>query len=235
MSGLRAGAKPSRKKASTSATSCGSHAATAPKASSSSTRPASNTMRWRLKVSGGHRPTSSAASGASSASRSSDASVAARRWRLLDRDEVELAAAVGIGAPRRPGGEEVVADAEAGLEHDEALASAPACGQRVAVEEDVARLGERARARVVDVVVARRAWRAVVVADDRSRARSASSSRGGCVAARREPREQPVARDVEAAIGEHRGRHARQRVMQAARRVGVGRPRAPAGRCRCGS
>ena len=76
IAGLRAGAKPSRKKASTSATSCGSQASTAPNASSSSTLPSSTAMRCRLQVSGGHRSASSAASGASDASRSSDAKVA---------------------------------------------------------------------------------------------------------------------------------------------------------------
>ena len=57
------------------------------------------------------------------------------RRRAFDRDDVKLAAALGVGAPRRPGGEEVVAQAEAGLEDDEALAPAPASGERIAVEE----------------------------------------------------------------------------------------------------
>src|SRR5678816_1345639 len=70
---------------------------------------------------------------------------------------------------RGPGGEEVVAEAEPALEHDEAILAAPARGERIAVEEDVARLGERSRARVVDVAVLDRSWRAVVVADDSRR------------------------------------------------------------------
>ncbi len=77
--------------------------------------------------------------------------VVARGRVLVDRDEPQPLAALAVVAPRGPGREEVVAEPEAGLEHDEARAPLPARGQPVAAEEDVARLPERAGARVVDV------------------------------------------------------------------------------------
>ncbi len=166
ISGLRAGAKPSRKNASTRATSCGSQASTAPNASSSSTAPSSNAIRCRLQVSGGQWR-------GELGSQRNERIVARdarerglRRRRLLDRDEVELAAARRVVAPRGPGREEVVAEAEPGLEDDEAIAAAPARGERAVGEEHVASLRERARARVVDVAVLGRSRRAVVVDDD---------------------------------------------------------------------
>ena len=66
---------------------------------------------------------------------------------LLDRYEVQPAAALGIAPPRLPGGEEVEAEAEAGLEDDEALAPRPALRQAVAPEEHVLGLRRAARRR----------------------------------------------------------------------------------------
>ena len=74
---------------------------------------------------------------------------------LLDRYVVQPAAALRIAPPRLPGGEEVEAEAEAGLEDDEALAARPACGERIALQEDVLGLLEPARCAVVDVVEGR--------------------------------------------------------------------------------
>ena len=82
----------------------------------------------------------------------------------LDREEVQLRRAFAIVAPGLPGREEVVAEAEAGLEHDELLASAPARRQRVAGEEDLAGLGQRALTRVIDVTELGRAWQSVGIA-----------------------------------------------------------------------
>jgi hypothetical protein len=92
--------------------------------------------------------------------------VGPRRRRAFDRDEVELAAALCVGTPCGPGGEEIGAQTETGLEDDEAFAAAPARRQRVAVEEDVTCLRERALARVVDVAVLGRARRPVGVTHD---------------------------------------------------------------------
>ena len=69
----------------------------------------------------------------------------------LDREEVQAVRALRIFLPRFPGREEVVAETEAGLEHDEPLATAPAPRQAVAGEEDVPCLGQGALPRVVDV------------------------------------------------------------------------------------
>ena len=77
--------------------------------------------------------------------------VGGTRRMQLDGEEVEPLAALRIVAPGCPSSEEVVAQAEAGLGDHEARAAAPALGQAVAGEEDVARLLERAGARVVDV------------------------------------------------------------------------------------
>jgi hypothetical protein len=56
-------------------------------------------------------------------------------------------------APGLQRGEEIEAEAEAGLEDDEAGAVAPALRQAVAGEEDMAGLGQAAGAGVVDVAV----------------------------------------------------------------------------------
>ena len=79
---------------------------------------------------------------------------------LFDRHVMQPAAARRIGAPGFPGGEEVEAEAEAGLEDDEALAPGPARGQRVALEEDVRGLRGAASCAVVDVVEGRGVRRA---------------------------------------------------------------------------
>ncbi len=78
--------------------------------------------------------------------------IVARRRMHLQRDEVQPLAALRIVAPRGPRGEEVVAQAETGLEDGEACATAPAFGQAVAGEEDGARLFERTFARVIEIV-----------------------------------------------------------------------------------
>ncbi len=70
---------------------------------------------------------------------------------LLDRDEMQSAAARGVAAPRLPGGEEVQAEAESGLEDDEALAPGPARRKVVAGEEYMPRLRVPAAGAVVDV------------------------------------------------------------------------------------
>src|SRR5688572_5700363 len=74
---------------------------------------------------------------------------------------MQLAAARRIAPPRLPGDEEVEAEAEAGLEDDEAAASGPALRQLVPLQEDVAALAGAARGAVVDVVERRRVRRAV--------------------------------------------------------------------------
>ncbi len=217
IAGLRAGAKPSRKNASTRATSCGSQAATSPKASSSSTRPASKAMRCRFHVSGGHCPASSSASGSEERIARDRGEVGARRRRAFDRDEVELAAALCVGAPRGPGGEEIGAETEAGLEDDEALAAAPARGQRVAVEKDVTCLRERAVARVVDVAVLGRARRAVGITHDRGGADRRRVHRGVAVVEAPRAASQASSRLARAGqpfVREHVGRHARERGVQ---------------------
>src|SRR5882724_12465005 len=56
---------------------------------------------------------------------------------LFQRDEVQPAATRRVAPPGLPGGEEIEAEAEAGLEDHEALAAGPALRQAVAGEEDV--------------------------------------------------------------------------------------------------
>src|SRR4051812_30965411 len=80
---------------------------------------------------------------------------------LLDRNEMQPPAARGILPPRLPGGEEIEAEAEAGLDDGEALAPGPALRQAVAGEEDVARLCQAAAGAVIDVGERRRPGRAV--------------------------------------------------------------------------
>ncbi len=74
------------------------------------------------------------------------------QWVLFDRDEEQALAVRWVVAPGGPGGEEVVAEAETGLEDREALAAAPARGQSVARQEHLLRLCEGAAPRVVEVV-----------------------------------------------------------------------------------
>ena len=91
------------------------------------------------------------------------------QWMLLDRDEVQPLAARRVVAPGGPGGEEVVAQAEAGLEDREALAAAPARGQLVAGQEHLLGLRIGAAARVVEIVEGGRAGGAGVAEVDFSR------------------------------------------------------------------
>ena len=65
---------------------------------------------------------------------------------------MQLPATLLAAPPRVPRREKVVAEAEAGFEDDEALASLPAFGQAGAGEKNMARLLERAGSRVVDIV-----------------------------------------------------------------------------------
>ncbi len=78
---------------------------------------------------------------------------------LLDRDEAQPLAALRIGAPGRPGGEEVVAQPEARLQHGERVACLPARRQVVAGQEHVRGLRERAVGSVVAIVETRRSRR----------------------------------------------------------------------------
>jgi hypothetical protein len=81
---------------------------------------------------------------------------------LLHGDEDQALAALRIVTPGGPGGQEVVAQAEAGFQDDEAGAALPAPGQAVALQEDVPCLGEGTVAGVIDVLEARRPGQAVV-------------------------------------------------------------------------
>src|SRR5437868_10943928 len=92
---------------------------------------------------------------------------------LLHRNEVQLAAALRVAAPRLPGDEEIQADAEAGLEDGEALAAAPALGQAVAGDEHVARLRRAAFGAVVDVAERLRVRRSLLEREPRRYERSA--------------------------------------------------------------
>src|SRR5207302_4244571 len=80
-----------------------------------------------------------------------DPEIGKRERMLLHRDEMELAAARRVAPPRLPGGEEIEAEAEAGLEDHEALATGPALGQAIAGEEDVPGLLRSAGGAVVNV------------------------------------------------------------------------------------
>ncbi len=80
-----------------------------------------------------------------------DLQVVQRERMLLDRDVVQARRARGVAPPRLPGGEEIEAEAEAGLEDDEALSAGPALRQTVALQKDVLRLPRAAGGAVVDV------------------------------------------------------------------------------------
>src|ERR1035438_5174586 len=80
---------------------------------------------------------------------------------LLDGNEVQPPAVLGIVAPGLPGGEEIEPQAEAGLKNDKYITLPPASGQAVAVEKDVTGLFEPAGRRMVDVAEGRRVGRAV--------------------------------------------------------------------------
>ena len=101
---------------------------------------------------------------------------------LFQRDEDQPLAALRIRPPGRPGGQEVVAQAEAGLQHHEALAALPASGQAVAAQEDMASLSEGAGGGVVDIAVVGRAGGAVGQQVDAGGGdRGSSVHRGGIV------------------------------------------------------
>src|SRR5712691_9566342 len=79
----------------------------------------------------------------------------------LHRDEMQLAAARRVAPPRQPGGEEIEAEAEAGLEDHEALAAGPALRQAIAGEEDVPGLRRPPGSAVIHVAELLRPGRAV--------------------------------------------------------------------------
>ena len=82
-----------------------------------------------------------------------DGEVGGRERVLLEGNEVQPSAALRVGAPGLPGGEEVQPEAEAGFENDAAVASLPALRQFVAAEKDVARLRRAAVGGVIDIAV----------------------------------------------------------------------------------
>src|SRR3954462_15778713 len=69
-------------------------------------------------------------------------------WMLFNGDVMQFPR---MAAPCLPGGEEIEAEAEAGLEDDEALAAGPALLDRVALREDKASLLGAASLAVVHV------------------------------------------------------------------------------------
>lgn len=80
----------------------------------------------------------------------------------LDADKVQARARSGVTLPGVPRREEVEPDAEAGLQHDEVVATRPAIRQPVATQEHVPGLRKATLGRVVHVPVARRPWRAAL-------------------------------------------------------------------------
>src|SRR5882672_3057687 len=80
---------------------------------------------------------------------------------LFNRNKMETPAARGIAAPRLPGGEEVEAEAEAGLEDDEALAPAPPGRELISIQENEASLFQPSGGAVVDVAERLRVGNAV--------------------------------------------------------------------------
>src|SRR5438477_13102455 len=89
------------------------------------------------------------------------AQIGEREGMLLERDEVQAAAARRIVLPCPPGDEEVQPEAEPRLEDDEALAMRPARRQLVSRQEHLTRLLRTAARAVVDVAVGRRIRRLV--------------------------------------------------------------------------
>ena len=84
------------------------------------------------------------------------------RYRMrLDRHDVQPPRPLRIVAPSLPGRKKVDAEAEAGLQHDELIAPAPALQQAAAGEEHLLRLRQRAVAAGIDVAIAFRKRRAV--------------------------------------------------------------------------
>src|SRR5713226_7323057 len=70
---------------------------------------------------------------------------------LLDRDVVQARRARGVAPPRLPGGEEIQAEAEAGLEDHEALSPGPALWEVISLQKDMPGLSGAAGGAVVDV------------------------------------------------------------------------------------
>jgi hypothetical protein len=165
IAGLRAGAKPSRKNASTARDELRQPRRRAPNREQQLDASSSNAMRCRLHVSGGQRgelggerrERSVAGDRGERARVGGDSSIETKCSRRQRSAIARHAAHVARKLLPRP---------NPGLEDDEAVAAAPALGERAVGEEDVARLRERAAARVVDVAVRRRSRRAVVVDDD---------------------------------------------------------------------
>ena len=67
---------------------------------------------------------------------------------MYNRNEVQPRATLRVIAPSQPSGEKVVAQAETGFQNREAGTAAPALGQAIAVQKNLAGLFERSRARL---------------------------------------------------------------------------------------
>src|ERR1700704_5889413 len=80
---------------------------------------------------------------------------------LFDRHKMQPPAAARVAPPSLPGGEEVEAEAEAGLEDDEALAAGPPLGKLVTLQEDMPGLLEAPGGAVVDVAECFGIWNSV--------------------------------------------------------------------------
>jgi hypothetical protein len=110
------------------------------------------------------------------------------KWMLFHGDEMQPPATRWIAPPRLPGREEVEAEAEAGLEDDEALAPRPALRQAVAPEKHMLGLRRAARRAVIDVAERRRVGRLV---EKRQRCGDERSRHGGIIVGpARDPHEQ---------------------------------------------
>jgi len=70
---------------------------------------------------------------------------------LFDRDKHQPLAALRVAAPGLPGGQEVVAQAKAGLQDDKTRLTRPAPGQAAAMQKDLLGLRQRAGIAVMDV------------------------------------------------------------------------------------
>ena len=82
---------------------------------------------------------------------------------LFNGNEMQSPAAPRIAAPRLPRREEIDAEAEAGLEDDEGLASAPALREGVSLQENMIRLCRAAGGAVIEVAESFRVWNAFLV------------------------------------------------------------------------
>ena len=69
---------------------------------------------------------------------------------LFNRDEMQPRAARWVAPPRLPGGEEIEAEAETGLQDDEAAAPGPALRKVVPPQKDMLCLSQPARGAVHD-------------------------------------------------------------------------------------